>query len=286
MSRNYIDLHMHSTASDGLYQPEEVMQRAHAKGVRLISLTDHDTMKGITRAQAECDKLGMKLVPGVEISTRTHGKNCHLLAYFESMDELGEFAVLLDERIEARERRFNEMMEKFRKIGVPLEEKIVRRLADGAAITRPHVARALLEQGLVSELQEAFDKYLADGRPCYVPYEKLDTSEIIEQVSGYGGVTSVAHPGVDGFEERELADLRKAGLTGIEVYHFDHDTQKRAKYAAIAEKLGLICTGGSDFHGHHERTFYDADTENEGVPQHVRAPFLDALAQAGRRARA
>ncbi|MCB0219334.1 MAG: PHP domain-containing protein [Chrysiogenetes bacterium] len=282
MSRNFIDLHMHSTASDGLFQPEEVMQKARAKGVGLISLTDHDTMRGVQRADAEAQKLGMTLIPGVEISTRTHGKNCHLLAYFKSAEGLDDFIVMLDERLEARERRFKEMVGKFEKIGVPLDESIVRRLADGAAITRPHVARALVEQGIVSEIQEAFDKYLADGKPCYVPYEKIETSDIIAQVREAGGITSVAHPGVDGFGERELSDLKKAGLTGIEVYHFDHDAQKRRMYASIATRLGLICTGGSDFHGHHARTFYDSDTEDEGVPQQVRGPFLEALEKAAR----
>lgn len=275
---------MHSTASDGLYEPEEVMRRAHDKGVGLISLTDHDTMRGVERARAECEKLGMKLVPGVEISTRTHGKNCHLLAYFLDTKDMDEFIAMLDERLEARERRFNEMVEKFEQIGVPLDESIVRRLADGAAITRPHVARALVEQGIVGEIQEAFDKYLADGKPCYVPYEKIDTSDIIAQVRQWGGISVVAHPGVEGFQEHELADLKRAGLTGIEVYHFDHDPQKRKNYAAIARRLGLIRTGGSDFHGHHERTFYDSDAEDDGVPQGVREPFLEALAAAARAA--
>lgn len=280
----FIDLHMHSTASDGMLEPEALMEKAHANGVGVISLTDHDTMKGVRRAAAKAKALGMHLIPGVEISTTTHGKSCHLLAYFESIEITEKFASFLEARLEARERRFQEMVEKFHAQGIPLDAALVRKLANGAAITRPHVARALLEQGIVSDYQEAFDRFIATGKPCHVPYEKLPTADTIAEVHSYGGITSVAHPGIEKFTKTELADLRSAGLDAVEVYHYDHDLETRQRYHQIAGELGLLETGGSDFHGYHERTFYETNTEAGGVPPKVRAPLLEALSRAATQA--
>lgn len=277
MAKDYIDLHMHSTCSDGTLPPAEVIGRAHASGVGLIALTDHDTMGGFPEAAKVAERLGMQLVPGVEVSTQTHGHNCHLLSYFREMELVGSFKSYLDERLEMRERRFEEMVERFRKLGIELDTRRVREIADGA-IARPHVARTLVDQGIVSEMQEAFDKYLANDRPCYVPYEKLETAEVIRRVKERGGVTVVAHPGLDKFTEQEIADLHAAGLDGIEVFHADHDAEARRRWQAVAHKLGLLMTGGSDFHGHNGReNFYDENTFEGGVPPEVREPFLKAL---------
>ncbi len=285
-ARDFIDLHSHSTSSDGVLSPSELVRKAHENGVGLLSLTDHDTMQGVTEAGKIAGELGVRLIPGIEISTTTHGRGCHLLAYFENVEIVRSFAGYMQARLEARQRRFDEMARKFHKIGVELDAARVRSLANGGAITRPHVARVLQEQGIVKDYQEAFDRFMAAGKPCYVPYEKLPTAGAIEEVHKYGGIASVAHPGLEKFTPQEIADLRQAGLDAIEVYHFDHDGPMRRRYRAIAEDLKLLATGGSDYHGNNGRHFYKESGETAGVPQGVRGPFLDALAKAAVNAQA
>ncbi|MEW6777186.1 MAG: PHP domain-containing protein [Bdellovibrionota bacterium] len=283
---DFIDLHSHSTRSDGVLSPVELVEKAHASGVRVLALTDHDTMMGVPEAMKAAEKLGMRLIPGIEISTTTHGRGCHLLAYFDRWEMTATFAQFMQQRLEARERRFDEMVGKFGKIGIAIDAARVRKQANGGAITRPHVAKALLEQGIVKDYQEAFDKYLGNGKPCYVPYEKLPTADTIKEVHQHGGFTSVAHPGLEKFTEQEISDLKAAGLDGLEVYHYDHDASARKKYRVIAEKLGLLLTGGSDFHGNNHRSFYTSNTEKGGVPLHIVEPFLEGVRRAAAKAAA
>ena len=246
-----IDLHTHSTASDGTLTPAELMRAAKAAGLAAIALTDHDTFAGLPEARAEAAKQGVELVPGCELSLDYSGLPTHLLARF--IDERpGHVVGELTRVIEARAKRNEMMLEKLKTVGVHLKREDVERHATGV-VGRPHMAQAMLEAGVVRSFEEAFARFLGSNGLAYVPKVKLTPSEAIRAIHADGGLAVLAHPYLLSQQARHiealLTDLAGLGLDGVEVYYTEHSDKYTALVSALAKNLGLLESGGSDFHG-------------------------------------
>ncbi len=240
------DLHTHTTASDGTLSPRELVWEAGRVGLRVLAVTDHDTVDGIAEATEEAGRLGIDLIPGVELSTDVPGTEVHILGYFvDWQDE--EFGAVLRRLRQGRWARAQEMVRRLNRLGVPLAFQEVARQADGT-LGRPHVARALVAGGYVASFQEAFDRYLAKGRPAYVERERFTPEEALQAVLRAGGVPVFAHP-LWGGERERVARLVECGLRGIEAYYPDHSPQDVRRFLDWAQEFGLLATGGSDYHG-------------------------------------
>ena len=243
-----IDLHSHSVASDGQYPADQVAERAAAAGIEVWSLTDHDTVSGLSAACAAAKRVGIAFVPGIELSVQFERREVHLLGHFIDPDggTLRGFSDLLAEK---RRLRMGEIISKLATIGVALTPDEVERFAGGKILGRPHVARALVERGVVSTVREAFDLYLGEGRPAYVGRFRLDARDAIAMIHEAGGTATLAHPGVNGIERGDLGRLRSWGLDGVEVYHLDHNPSVRDKYLRAPAQHDHVPTAGTDFHG-------------------------------------
>jgi len=243
-----IDLHTHSTASDGQYPPEEVAARAAAAGIGVWALSDHDSVAGLALAAAAAASHGMRFVPGIELSVQLDRREVHVLGHFvdPTSAALRGFEDLLAEK---RRVRMGEIVEKLASAGVAVEPDEIERFSGGKMLGRPHVARALVQRGVVATVREAFDLYLGEGRPAYVGRFRLTAQESIDLIRGAGGAATLAHPGVSRIERGDLMRLAKMGLAGVEVIHVDHNPSVREKYLRIASELDLVPTAGSDFHG-------------------------------------
>ncbi len=245
-----IDLHTHSTASDGLYTPAELARLAHEVGLDLIALTDHDSTDGLAPAQAAGAPLGLTVIPGIEINTslvETRGE-AHILGYFVDPANAGLQANLRLLR-DARERRGERMVEKLRANGYMITWERVRELA-GGAVGRPHVARALMEAGYATSVSDAFDRYLNWGAPGYVPRYRISPNDAIRMIRAAGGVPTLAHPAYTMYlDERVLPTLVSQGLLGLECYYGQYDEVIVNRLLALADRFGLVATGGSDYHG-------------------------------------
>jgi predicted metal-dependent phosphoesterase TrpH len=243
-----IDLHSHTTASDGELSPEELLARARAAGVTTRAVTDHDTVKGLARARAAADAQGIRLVPGIEVSTEAEGREIHILGHFvdPTEPELTRFSDRLqDERAE----RMGRMVERMNQLGFPVTLDEVERIAAGAHIGRPHLALALVERGYVTSTREAFDRFLGDGKPGYVSRFRVSAEDAIAMLHRAGGTATLAHPGSSKVSAPTLERLVRAGLDGLEIFHPDHVPSQREAFLRQAETLGLVPTAGSDFHG-------------------------------------
>ncbi len=242
-----VDLHLHSDASDGTVPPREVVRQAAAAGVSGISLTDHDTLDGLEEAAAEARALGLDFLPGAELSANEPGRSVHLLAFgFDLTD--GDFKTFLERFDEDRLRRAREIVNRLRGLGVPIEYREVEEKAGRAAPTRAHVARALVAGGHVAEEEEAFRRYLSRGRPAHVSKRPTPPERVIERVHASGGVVLVAHPG-RAHGEAEIRRWVAQGLDGVEVLHPVHGEDVRSRMSALTDALGLLKSGGSDWHG-------------------------------------
>ncbi|MFE4546907.1 PHP domain-containing protein [Streptomyces sp. NPDC056785] len=247
-----IDLHAHSTASDGTDSPAELVRTAAAAGLDVVALTDHDTTRGHAEAVAALPE-GLTLVTGAELSCRLDGVSMHLLAYLFDPAEpelLAERELIRDDRVP----RARSMVAKLQGLGVPVTWEQVARIAGDGSVGRPHVASALVELGVVGSVSEAFGgDWLADGGRVYVPRHETDPFEAIRLVKAAGGVTVFAHPAAvkrgRTVPEAAIAELATAGLDGIEVDHMDHEPATRARLRGLAAELGLLVTGSSDYHG-------------------------------------
>lgn len=240
------DLHAHTTASDGTYTPRELVELAKKNGLAAVAVTDHDTTGGLDEAQAAGRELGVEVVPGIELSTVFEGKEVHVLGYFYD-PEHPELLELTRKMREDRLNRMDKMILKLQEAGLDITREEVQAEAQGA-IGRPHFARVLMKKGYVATMPEAFDKYLASGRPGYVERLKLTPEDAVRVILAAGGVPVVAHPGL--FDKDYLFDtLVPLGLVGLEAFHPDHSPEKRKHYASLAAHHGLLATGGSDFHG-------------------------------------
>ncbi len=244
-----VDLHMHSTASDGRYSPAELVSRGVAAKLAVMALTDHDTVDGFPAAQQAARGFPrLTVVPGVEISTDVPQGEVHLLGYYIDHDN-GELQQKLVEMRASRLERAQGMLTKLKELGMPLEWERVRQIAGSGAVGRPHVAQAMLEKGYISSIREAFTKYLGWGGPAYVERKKLTPEEAVELVLRASGIPVLAHPyTVPGMEDL-VASLCKKGLAGLEVYYAGYSTEQINGLLALADRYGLITTGGSDFHG-------------------------------------
>ena len=248
-----IDLHLHTTASDGTLSPTKLVERARAAGIRTLSVTDHDTMAGVGEAAETAITQGLEFLPGIEITAVLDRRDVHILAYFLDPDPPGMAEFLLAARAD-RSRRARETAVKLANLGAPIEieELITEANAKGHAVARPMVARALVEAGHVPGVHEAFDRWLADGRPAYVARQGASPAEVVRLVARAGGVSALAHPGLLGKDEL-IPSLAQTGLGAIEVYHSAHGTAAKSHYAKLAQEHKLATCGGSDFHGddHH-----------------------------------
>ncbi|MGH7670411.1 MAG: PHP domain-containing protein [Gemmatimonadaceae bacterium] len=242
----HVDLHSHSTASDGSRPPAAVMAAAHAAGLAAIALTDHDTVAGIDEAAPAARALGLRLVPGVELSAVEGSVETHLLGLHLSRP--GEIEAGLAGLREMRRERAQRMVVRLNELGVRVSFDAVLEQAAGAAIGRPHVARALIQEGWATDLRDAFDRYLGNGRPAFVAKDNLTVADAVAMVHRAGGVAFVAHPGHTGTLAR-LEALAAQGLDGVEILHPSHGAEDVARLRAIADHLGLLPTGGSDWHG-------------------------------------
>ncbi|ADO71281.1 PHP domain-containing protein [Stigmatella aurantiaca] len=243
-----IDLHSHTTASDGQHSPEELLALAASAGVTVLAVTDHDTVAGLSAAKAAAAHHGVELVAGIELSAFVLGKEAHILGHFLRPEDPGisQFADTL--RTE-REQRMKQMVEKMRKLGFPVRMEEVYTLAGSAHLGRPHLARVLVEKGWCVDTKEAFDRFLGSGRPAWVDRYRLDGADAIQLIRTAGGTATLAHPGTSKMNRGEIATLAKAGLAGLEVLHSDHNPSMREKYVALAQEFALVTTAGSDFHG-------------------------------------
>lgn len=270
------DLHTHTTASDGTLAPPALVRRAHAAGITTLAVTDHDTFAGLAEAGAEAARLGMTFVPGVELSTDATGQEVHILGYFCRTGE-GPLVDLLGEMRAARGLRIEEIVSRLRNAGVPLALERVLAIAGDGAAGRAHVGRALVEAGCAASVSEAFERYLVPGRPGYVPRRKLHPADAVRVVVDAGGVAVLAHPGLIG-GDGIIPELVAAGLRGIEAHYPAHEPVQVRDYLALADRLGLIATGGSDFHGAKERW---GDLGSVTVPDEVAARLAEAAGRKG-----
>jgi 3',5'-nucleoside bisphosphate phosphatase len=242
-----VDLHCHTTASDGLLTPWELVKTAAECGLKAVGITDHDTMSGWEEAEKAGIYFGVDILKGIELNTDWSGIEVHILGY-----ELDPHSTVLQDKLRTlRDARLNRMvtiLEKLRKLGIYIQESEISQIARGESVGRPHIAQALINRGIVGTIKEAFDCYIGSGGPAYVPRYKLSPEEGIVLVREAGGVAVLAHPGVHCLE-RGLPLWIDIGLQGVEVSHSEHTPEDEKKYRELAERYNLIMTGGSDYHG-------------------------------------
>lgn len=241
-----VDLHMHSTASDGALPPAEVVSAAHAAGLSAIALTDHDTMDGLPEAIEAGTRVGIRIVRGVELSAHQGSQEIHLLALHVS--ELAPLELRLASFRGSREIRAQRIVERLTRVGAPVLIDEVMTEAAGGAVGRPHIARAMIKRGHVRDLREAFDRYLGAGKPGFVPKERLEIRAAIEIAHAAGALAIWAHPGQDGRRAR-IEPLVAMGLDGVEVRHPSHTSEDVIRLTALADFFKLVYSGGSDWHG-------------------------------------
>lgn len=241
------DLHAHTTASDGTLTPPELVAAALAAGLQALGICDHDSVDGVAPARSAAWGSGLEVVPGVEINTSLGELEVHILGYYCRPGD-PELTALLARLRDERQNRVVRMVERLRSAGYPVPLERVRELAGEGAIGRPHVARALVEAGHAASEREAFGDLLLPGRPGYVERYKLSPLEAVRSVLAAGGVPVLAHPGLVGRDDL-VGELAAGGLRGLEVHHPEHNEEQARHYLAMAERFGLLVTGGSDYHG-------------------------------------
>ena len=240
-----LELHCHTTFSDGTLTPRQLVARAVTKGVKALAITDHDTISGWSEARAAAQPHGLEIVPGIELSTVYNERSMHILGFYPDPQKL---EMPLKERIQGRHRRAQKMVDKLAELGFPIE---LPPMPGNMAPGRPHVANALLAAGHVTSQQEAFQRFIGDHGPAYVPYEKFTAQEGIALLRQCGAVPVWAHPYLfrGGVVEDVLPELVKAGLMGVEVYHPQHSISEERILEELCEQYDLLMTGGSDYHG-------------------------------------
>ena len=248
-----IDLHVHTTASDGTMSPTEVVRYAKEKELQTIAITDHDTIEGIAEGLQEGRKLGLEVIPGVELSVDFAKGTMHLLGYYidHTSAELLEKLTIVQQ---ARAERNLKIVEKLQGLGIDIDLSEVKEAPEHGQIGRPHFAYTMVQKGYVQNIQDAFDRYLRKGGPAYVEKFKFSPEEAMSVIHKAGGITVLAHPFTTNqlqLQDLELVivDLKEKGLDGIETYYPEHSEGQTRLYRHLAEKYGLVITGGSDFHG-------------------------------------
>jgi len=245
------DLHTHTTASDGLLSPSELIKKSAAAGLCAVGIADHDTIDGIAEAYEASKQYGIEVVPAVELNTRFGKEEIHILGYYIQTD-LVWFKKILSDIRHSRQIRARKMVDNLRRLyGMDITYEEVEIEAKDGVIARPHIARALIKKQLVTDMSEAFAKYIGNNCPAYEPRFRLTTEEGIRVVSEAGGVPVLAHPGL--LSDAGLVNyVIRLGVKGIEVYHSKHTPEQCRRYDQLARKYGLLITGGSDYHGYNE----------------------------------
>ena len=247
--RSQVDLHIHSTASDGVKSPSEVVRMALTLGLSVIAPTDHDTLSGIGEARQAAVGTGLDVIPGVEVNSEGEWGDLHFLGYYVDTGNVPLQSCLETVR-DGRVVRARRMVERLRDLGMSLDWEQVRALAGGPSVGRPHVARALVDQGYVSSVQEAFDRYIANGGPAYVPRVRMSPPEVIGAILAAGGLPVIAHPVHSGPEMvAQIPEFVGFGLRGIEVYYPKHSADDVEMLLELCRTHALLATGGTDFHG-------------------------------------
>jgi predicted metal-dependent phosphoesterase TrpH len=248
----YIDLHLHTNLSDGVLSPAELLREVRNRNLAAFAVTDHDTIDGYLELKSLLSDEVPELVSGLEMSVAVGSEDLHMLAYLfdPEHDELNE--TLRDFRQE-RNHRGRRMVEKLNRMGMTLSMEAVLEAAGDSAIGRPHIAEAMMNEGLVGNIEDAFRKYIGDHSPAYIPKNMVQPREAIELIHRAGGLAVLAHPYIND-AHKQLESLTQLGLDGLEVYHYSHSKQLVAELKRLAVKHGLLLSGGSDFHGrqHHE----------------------------------
>ena len=247
-----VDLHVHSTKSDGSYTPRELVEYAVKKGLAAFALTDHDTTEGLAEAFLAAEGKDIEMIPGIEFSTEYQGKDIHILGLY--IDYEGEeFRKYLKDFQESRRNRNEKMCKKLVEHGVDIGYEELKERFPGAVLTRAHYARFLWEEGYVSSMKEAFDRYIGDHAPCFLPREKVTPVQAVKLILKAGGVPILAHPVLYGMSDKRLeelvAELKEAGLKGIEAVYSTYNSGEERQMKKLAGKYGLLISGGSDFHG-------------------------------------
>ena len=248
----YIDLHNHTTASDGSETPAAAVALAAELGLAAIAVTDHDSVSGLAEAAETGKALGVEVIPGIEVSADYRGNRAHILGLF--IDPASESLLpVLNWAVGERERRNERIIAAMEADGFDISLEDLRREYPDSVLGRPHMAEHLMRKGYVSSVKEAFDRYLGDGRPYYRDRERISLSEAVRCIRGAGGIAIVAHPFQYGYDERELlsyiATAAQAGCAGIEAYYSEHSPVQQEYLLDLAQRRGLLVSGGSDWHG-------------------------------------
>jgi 3',5'-nucleoside bisphosphate phosphatase len=243
-----IDLHLHTTASDGRSTPEELVADVVAAGCQTVALTDHDTVAGLAATRAAAERAGLEFVDGIEITAVVAERDVHILGYFLDAESARLNAFLATQR-ERRRDRFVRIAAKLAAIGAPVEiETVLASAVPGKSLGRPALAQALIRAGHARDVSDAFDRFLSEGRPGYVSREGETPRVVIDEIHAAGGLASIAHPGKLGRDEL-VEEIAGSGLDAVEVFHPDHDARDQARYRQLAARFNLLITGGSDYHG-------------------------------------
>jgi len=243
-----VDLHTHTTASDGTYSPTELVEEAARRGLRFLAVTDHDSTEGLPEAMAVAEShRPLEILPGIEINCDVDGAEIHILGYF--MDwQVPWFQDFCREQRRERRARVHRIAERLAALNMPIDAEEVFALVKEGSAGRPHVAQVMVARGYVKSVREAFDKYLGAGKPANVPRKKLTPEDAVRLLRKAGGVPVFAHPGLAD-RDALIPGLIAAGLMGIECYYTEHSAAQRATYVQLCRDHGLVATGGSDFHG-------------------------------------
>lgn len=248
LDEKVVELHTHSNMSDGLESPEKLVRRAKRAGIRILSLTDHDTVAGLSRAEAEAKRLGVEFVPGIELTCDHLGRSVHLLGHFIRPDA-PRLAAQIKAHESARVKRMGEIIERLKGCGLEVDEKdFFAAYAHSPSITRGQLSAYMLHKGFAASREEVFEKYIGESAPGYVQLDILSPFDAIELIHDAGGVATLAHPLLSGCDEI-IPTLADSGLAGVEVEHPSQDADAQRHYRKVAEEHGLLCMGGSDCHG-------------------------------------
>lgn len=281
-----IDLHAHTTSSDGTLSPSELIREAARAGLSAIAVTDHDTVDGLDRSIEEGHRVGVRVIPGIEINARARYGSIHLLGYF--IDHHGaELQSRLEQLRHHRSNRNTRIAAKLRELGFDIDYEEVRKEAGHAAVGRPHFARVLVAKGAASNFQEVFQRYLREGAPAYVEREQLSDAEGIGLIHSAGGLAVLAHPYRFRLRppeiEAAIIDLREHGLDGVETYYSEHNEEFTQFLLEVARRHGLPVTGGSDFHGANKpHIALGVGKGNLNIPDSLLQPLQDRLIGRGR----